>query len=494
MSSRSGAIRQPADDGSSFDLSKRSPEQIAQLFARWKEQRKRLARDAEREPGPDAAEQKSAAPQVVRFTPAARALAQPEPEPQPADTREEAPGIRHYSADFSAIRTSDDRATAHRVKRLKFPAAVVTAPARPAHGSGMRWTLAIAVSFIALTAAAGAAYWSQQAVPVVRPPAAVAVAAPVQPEPVVEQPLETQTAAPFLPAATRLPEAEPWSTALLVDPASGLPSVVEVAQEPLSANHKSIQTTSSTASGPAPSIPMAEASAEAPGDFVTSAGGSSPTAEAVHEAAPPTRQAANSAERGNQRDRLRLDPGSASGSTIDRNGSAAASRSAQGENDPSGNGTASGSDVGSSANAGSNGGATASGSDASSGSADGGGSSSSASSDVGGAASSGADNSAGGTGTSDNSSSDGNATGAAGGLGNTGGADVSGAVGGIGDAVGGELGGVGKPEGIGKPDGKGLGGKGANASGKGKGKDKSKDKDKDKGKKGGGKGGGHGKG
>ena len=33
--------RQPADDLAAFDVSKRTPEQIALSFARWKEQRKR---------------------------------------------------------------------------------------------------------------------------------------------------------------------------------------------------------------------------------------------------------------------------------------------------------------------------------------------------------------------------------------------------------------------------------------------------------------------
>ena len=522
MSSRSGAIRQPADDGSSFDISRQSPEQIAQLFARWKEQRKRLARDAEQEPGQNgggqnARGQNSAAPQVVRFTPAARVPAQPEPEPdpEPVDGREGAPGARRYSADFSAILTSRDQSAARRVKRLKLPAAVVTAPARPAHGSGMRWTLAIAVSFIALTAAAGAAYWSQQEVASVRPPAAVAVAKPAQPQPAVEQPLETQAAAPLLPAATRLPEAEPWSTALLIDTASSpplveassSPPIVEVAQKPLSANHKSIQTSSSPASGPSPSVPMVQVSAEAPGDFVTSAGGSSVTAEAVHEATPPRRQAASSAERGNQKDRLRLDPGTAgtagstSSSTTDRNGSAIASRTADGQSDPSGNGTAGGSSVGSSADASSSGGGSSSnaggsaGTDSAgasaSGSADGDGSSASADGNADGSgASPGASGdtgtSADGTGTSSNGSSDGSSSGSVGGA-------VDGAVGGVHDAVGGALGGMGKAaDGIGKPDGKG---KGASAGGKGKGKDKSKDKSKDKDKdKGGHKGGGKGKG
>jgi hypothetical protein len=536
MSSRSGAIRQPADDGSSFDISRQSPEQIAQLFARWKEQRKRLAREAEQEPGQNGSGQNSAAPQVVRFTPAARVPAQPEPEPdpEPVDGREGAPGVRQYSADFSAILTSRDQLDARRVKHLKLPAAVITAPARPAHGSGMRWTLAIAVSFIALTAAAGAAYWSQQEVASVRPPAAVAVAKPARPQPAVEQPLETQAAAPLLPAATRLPEAEPWSTALLIDTASSpplveassSPPIVEVAQKPLSANHKSIQTTSSSADGPAPSVPIVQVSAEAPGDFVTSAGGSSVTAEAVHEATPPRRQAANSAERGNQRDRLQLDPGtaptagSASSSTTDRNGSAIASHTADGQNDPSGNGTAGGSSVGSSADASSSGGsssnaggsagtgssgASASGSNTASGASSGsggdtsvGGASSSASGSADGSgASPGASGdtgtSADGTGTSSNGSSDGSSSGSVGGLGDAMGGAVDGDVGGVHDAVGGALGGMGKAaDGIGKPDGKG---KGASAGGKGKGKDKSKDKSKDKDKdKGGHKGGGKGKG
>ena len=35
-------VRQPANDLVAFDISRQSPEHIAQLFARWKEQRKRL--------------------------------------------------------------------------------------------------------------------------------------------------------------------------------------------------------------------------------------------------------------------------------------------------------------------------------------------------------------------------------------------------------------------------------------------------------------------
>ncbi|HET9353019.1 MAG TPA: hypothetical protein VFO32_03380, partial [Sphingomicrobium sp.] len=40
-------VRQPANDLVAFDISKQSPEQIAQLFARWKEQRKRLTAPAQ---------------------------------------------------------------------------------------------------------------------------------------------------------------------------------------------------------------------------------------------------------------------------------------------------------------------------------------------------------------------------------------------------------------------------------------------------------------
>jgi hypothetical protein len=374
MSSRSGAIRQPADDGSSFDISKRSPEQIAQLFARWKEQRKRLVLDAEQGAG----EQNSAAPQVVRFMPAERAAAQPDPKPapKPANTQQAVPRDRQYSSDFSAILTSGDQAAAQQIKRLRFPAAAITAPARTGHGSGIRWSLAIAVSLIALTAAAGTVLWEQEA-PNVRPQAAAAVAAPAQPEAAVQQPAEMpteiQTAAPLLPAATRLPEAESWSVALLVDPGSGaLSPSVEAAQPPMTANHKSIQTTgaSTAASGPTRSGPVVQASAEEPGDFATSAGGSTPTAETVREAAPPARQAAGSAERGNERDRLRLDPalepvpsdgvGATSiagrqsvdpgathsagsnpgGSTAASGGGAVASPTAHGESNPSNPGTA----------------------------------------------------------------------------------------------------------------------------------------------------------
>jgi hypothetical protein len=118
--------RPPAHDLSAFDLSKRSPEQVARSFARWKAQRKRQA-----EAGP--------------------ARAEPLPSPQAAGTGDAAPGestpaetkrasakqasTPQYSAPFSDLLAAGSEPT---VQRTEWPPVAAVRPPQRTASPGRR--------------------------------------------------------------------------------------------------------------------------------------------------------------------------------------------------------------------------------------------------------------------------------------------------------------------------------------------------------------------
>ena len=110
MTFQAGPIRQPVGDLIAFDVSKQSPEQIALLFARWKEQRK------QRQHG-EQPQQAERPPRLRAMAPIARAAAQAStpqastpmseksPQAGPPCNRSPAEGAGqvHYSATFAAV-------------------------------------------------------------------------------------------------------------------------------------------------------------------------------------------------------------------------------------------------------------------------------------------------------------------------------------------------------------------------------------------------------
>src|SRR5262245_19915963 len=107
--SRSGAIRQPANDLAAFDITKQSPEDIARQFGRWKEQRKRLLSEE-----PPARPQRSTRfmPVVVRRTePAETAPPTPAVEPSAPTAAEPIPqtGAFQYSTSFANLLATHEK-------------------------------------------------------------------------------------------------------------------------------------------------------------------------------------------------------------------------------------------------------------------------------------------------------------------------------------------------------------------------------------------------
>ena len=140
--------RPPAHDLSAFDLSKRSPEQVARSFVHWKAQRKRQP-----EAGP------------ARADP----LPSPQPEPAPAETAsggdasaQTAPqrttakraNAVQYSATFSDLLAAGSEPTVQRTSWA--PVAALRAAPRPASGRGLKLMsmLAGAASVVALAGGA----------------------------------------------------------------------------------------------------------------------------------------------------------------------------------------------------------------------------------------------------------------------------------------------------------------------------------------------------
>ena len=115
MTSQAGPIRQPVGDLIAFDVSKQSPEQIALLFARWKEQRKQRQhgeqpQQAERPPRlrimPPIVRAAAQASTPQASTPqASTPMSEKSPQAGPPCNRSPAEGAGqvHYSATFAAV-------------------------------------------------------------------------------------------------------------------------------------------------------------------------------------------------------------------------------------------------------------------------------------------------------------------------------------------------------------------------------------------------------
>ena len=147
-------IRQPANDLIAFDISKQSPEQIANLFARWKEQRKRLQAPEPRRRPPHL----KPVPPIVHGTAAEAEEAAPS---AVADT--EPGGAVHYSASFEALLAVREPTLAQRVWNPDAGLAKLGRPHAPRRRSRTKWLLAGAASVVALTAMAGGALWERSA-------------------------------------------------------------------------------------------------------------------------------------------------------------------------------------------------------------------------------------------------------------------------------------------------------------------------------------------
>lgn len=284
-----GATKRPVNDLTSFDVSKHSPEQIARLFACWKEQHRRVER------------RKEAAPiraRSLRIMPRLRSnsAAAEVPACDAVEARHSPPGLPRYSVDFAAILgDGGDSAGAQRIKSLRFR------PSGDASRGGiarsrLRWALAGAASVIAVTAVAGTAYWPdgsshyRQAV--------ASTAEPVQAEPAIEPAPEPQMALPLLPAVTDWAGPEPLLQQQLADLARW-PATAEATKAPLLAMLKpdTIQTArdgldaAGLASGTESALAPARTTAEAVREIATATGDTTDGADVEEEEATPARTA-----------------------------------------------------------------------------------------------------------------------------------------------------------------------------------------------------------
>jgi uncharacterized membrane protein YgcG len=264
VTSRPDPIRQPANDLHAFDVSKRTPEQIALLFARWKEQRKRLNQRDE-QPNAEKLPQLRPVPPIMRGkTPVSAIPAQDDPPDEPSDGRGAiSTGPVRYSASFTALLES-------RREPVVPPRIANTDAERPQlrrsdppRRSKLKWVLACAASGVAVAAVAAGAVWqtswqapsgtqasrgiqreaSERAVVAEAPPAASADPLQIDPlqidplqidplqidppqidppqidPPQIEpaDPLEIDMAEPFVAVATAAPAAAEWPLRQTVD-------------------------------------------------------------------------------------------------------------------------------------------------------------------------------------------------------------------------------------------------------------------------------------
>jgi hypothetical protein len=241
VSSKGGAIRQPASDLTAFDVSKRSPEDIARLFARWKQQRKSL-----QAPQPDARGAAGTSKPRPRLMPVMGRDAAVIPETASdgaIEPHSKTPRSVPYSAPFAAVlETGASGALADRLDNITFATAQKSAAAhissgrlddrvaaRRARRSKSRAILIGAASILAVAAASSVALWTPSphtgsnetpasghaTAPIVMPPPDVAttdhIAAPA-PKP----PIAARMAARLLPAASHspVPTASPLQAAI----------------------------------------------------------------------------------------------------------------------------------------------------------------------------------------------------------------------------------------------------------------------------------------
>jgi hypothetical protein len=143
-------IRQPANDLIAFDISRQSPEQIAQMFARWKERRKRLQAVG--------SQRSSRPPHLKPVPPITRGAEEAAPT---ASASAEPGGPVRYSASFESVLAARAPTLAQRVWNPDAGLAKLGRPHAPRRRSRMKWALAGAASVVAAVAAG--ALWEQSA-------------------------------------------------------------------------------------------------------------------------------------------------------------------------------------------------------------------------------------------------------------------------------------------------------------------------------------------
>ncbi len=248
MAPQAGPIRQPDSDLVAFDVSRQSPEQIALMFARWKEQRKqlhpsKLPQQAERPP------HLRPVPPIVRAAAQVSAPASEKP-PQagPASNRSpaEPAGQVHYSATFAGVLAT--RIEPNKALCIWNPEAGLSTLRRsnpPRRHSGLKWILAGAASVVALVAVPGGALREPSWVPSggmqtssdetpAADAAVVATVTEVTSSAAPAYPMDIDTAEPFVAIATAAPVAAEWPLPQMIDVAlMKVTPVAQVAQRPL---------------------------------------------------------------------------------------------------------------------------------------------------------------------------------------------------------------------------------------------------------------------
>jgi hypothetical protein len=257
-------VRRPANDIGDFDVSRRSPEQIAKLFARWKAQRQQLEASAsQRKP-----------PYLKPVPPIPHGAAQTPGEAGPSAIAASEPDAVRYSASFEALLSAREPTLAQRVWNPDARLAKLGRPHPPRRGSRAKWLLAGAASVVAVAAVAGGALWQQSvgqpgwtqaghkpatnhsliATPAIATPAEAAVAP--------AYPMDIPMAEPFVAKATASRLAD-WPMRQAVDLAlMKAAPVTETAHLPLMPQLKPpvpvVRTASKAAAKPAAAQPEAE--------------------------------------------------------------------------------------------------------------------------------------------------------------------------------------------------------------------------------------------
>ena len=453
-------FRQPANDLIAFDISRQSPEQIAQMFARWKERRKRLQA---------VGSQRSSRPPHLRpVPPITHGAAREAEEAAPTASASAEPGgpVR-YSASFESVLAAREPTLAQRVWNPDARLAKLGRPHAPRRRSRIKWALAGAASVVAAVAAgalweqsAGRPGWPQAGDEpaadtslIASPAEAVLPAAP-------SYPMDIPLAEPFVARAIASGEAD-WPMRQAVDLALMKTAPVALtAHLPLMPHLKPPVPVVQTASKPSATKPAPARQPEAEPNEAGIARVELPlapsvTTETVSVVAPTADTRADDprpdggVSRGNDKSNFAFGannrvasssskPASATGSGGSANPGSGSSGGAGtgGSGDPSGGGTG-GDGSGSGGDSGGTGGGDGSGGDA--GGDSGGG-------DAGGGDSGGEDSGGDGSGGGDSGSGEGGESGESGESGGSAddggiGGAIGGAVGGLGDAVGGALGG-----------------------------------------------------
>ncbi len=275
MTSQAGPIRQPVGDLVAFDVSRQSPEQIALLFARWKEQRKQRhhteqPQQAERPP------RLRPVPPIVRAAAQASApVSEESPQAGPPSNRPpaESAGQVRYSATFAALLTT--RIEPNKALRIWNPEAGLSTlrrPNPPRRHSGLKWILAGAASVVALATVPGGALRQPSWLPsggmqtssdetLATDAAVVATVTEVAPNAAPAYPMDFDMAEPFVAIATATPVAAEWPLQQMIDVAlMKVTPVAQVAQRPLMPRLKPpvplVHTASKTVEAPEP-LPFA---------------------------------------------------------------------------------------------------------------------------------------------------------------------------------------------------------------------------------------------